>query len=118
MRDVEKVEITTDKGKGTLVLEQPYVISAEGLSNLINSVWDVKIVDLANLFWEGDYANDCYKTLYFRDGKLPYASELISEHYSDSVKAKAKMRNIVREFLDRYIREDYPYEYILVDVSW
>ena len=118
MRDVRKIEITTNKGKGALVLEQPYVISAEDLSNLIKNVWDVEIINLANLFWEGDYTNDCYKTLYFRDGKHPWTPDLILEHYSDSIKAKAKMRNITREFLDYYIEEDYPYEYILVDVSW
>lgn len=118
MRDIRKIEITTDKGKGTLAFEQPYVISAEDLSNLIKKVWGIEIIDLADLFWEGDYANDSYKALYFRDGKLPWASDLVLEHYSDSVKARAKMRNATREFLDHYIEEDYSYEYILVDVSW
>ena len=118
MRDVRKIEIATNKGKGILAFGQPYVISAEVLSNLIKEVWGVEIIDLANLFWEGDYVNDCYKTLYFRDGKLPWSPDLVLEHYPDSVKAKAKMRNTIREFLDHYIEEDYPYEYILVEVSW
>lgn len=111
-----KTTITRNGVTKTFVLEQPYVIEDYELTNAVNDFCGTEIEFIANLFWEGDFMNDCFKKLYFRDGGKPDYREGCS--YSDEDLEEMRFQNAVIGFLDELIPEDYPYDYVLVDVSW
>lgn len=92
-------------GRSTVSFDTPFVIEADYLASLVNQHSDVEIKNLARVFWEGDYMNDCYKSLWFRDG-----NELADYNTPEQL--------AVISFLDATIPKYYPYEHILVDVSW
>ena len=77
-------------------------------TDIVNEV-NTKIKSIANLFFAGDFMNDCYKSLWIdeeADENRGYASEDPDNF---------KLRNIVRA----HLRQCFPNtERILVDVSW
>lgn len=114
-----KTIITKNGITKTLVLEQPYVIGDYELTEAVNDFYGTEIEFVANLFWEGDFMNDCFKKLYFRDGNRPNYTECYEGlFYSDEALKNMHFQNAVIGFLDELIPKDYPYNYILVDVSW
>lgn len=115
---MKKVYIKNKMGEIALEFEQPYAIEAGRIEKAMKELFGIHIDDLANLFWEGNYANDCYKHLYFKDGQLPWQDDIAYEWETEQEKEECKARNAVRRFLYDYIPEDYPYEYILVDITW
>lgn len=70
-------------------------------------------VDIRNLFFAGDYINDCYKVLYFGDDQLEdYKCECMETEDDDTM---------TRILVCMYLRECFPdpaIDSILVDVSW
>ena len=115
---MKEIYIKNVNGEHSLVCETPYVLSARNIEDAMKNLYNMKVDDLADLFWEGNYANDCYKALHFRDGNQCWPNDTIYDFDSETEKERCKFRNAVRHFLDDYIEERYPYEYILVDVSW
>lgn len=115
------IYIKVGNNSATLNFDQPYVIEADELKEVFLRLYSdcvpVETFDLAYLFWEDEVANDSYKRLWFRDGKVPVHESYLSEP-TQKDKEETDLRNIIRWFLDKYIEEDYPYDYILVDVSW
>lgn len=109
-------------GEATLEFERPYMIEDRVLEKVIRTLMpDLTFKNIAQLFWEGDFMNDCYKCLWFKDGEYPVCDE-ITEYQAKNCPAEElaelKSANRIREFLFTYLPKDYPYEYILVDVSW
>lgn len=115
---MKKVYIKNKMGEIALEFEQPYVIEAGRIEKAMKDLFGIKIDDLADLFWEGNYANDCYKSLHFRDGNQCWPNDTIYDFDSETEKERCKLRNAIRHFLDDYIEERYPYEYIIVDITW
>ena len=114
-----KTTITKNGVTKTFILEQPYVIEDYELTNAVNDFYGTEIEFVANLFWEGDFMNDCFKKLYFRDGNRPdYIERYEGRSYSDEELKEMRFQNEVIGFLDELIPKDYPYNYVLVDVSW
>lgn len=114
-----KTTITKNGITKTFVLERPYVIGDYELTEAVNDFCGTEIEFVANLFWEGDFMNDCFKKLYFRDGNQPNYTECYEgRSYSDEELKEMRFQNAVIGFLDELIPEDYPYDYVLVDVSW
>ena len=112
---MKKVYIKNKMGEIALEFEQPYVIEAGRIEKAMKDLFGIKIDDLADLFWEGNYANDCYKSLSFRDGNECWPDDIC---YSWDSKERCSARNAVRHFLDDYIPKNYPYEHIIVDITW
>ena len=114
-----KTTITKNDITKTFVLEQPYIIEDYELTNAVNDFYGTEIEFIANLFWEGDFVNDSFKKLYFRNGNRPdYIERYEGRSYSDEELKEMRFQNEVIGFLDELIPKDYPYNYILVDVSW
>ena len=82
---------------------------------------DLTFKNIAQLFWENDFMNDCFKRLYFKDGEYPDYQE-ITEYQAKNCSvedlAEIESANRIKAFLFTYLPDDYPYDYILVDVSW
>lgn len=115
---MNKIYIKNNANEITLEFERPYTIEAGILEKAMKELFGIHIDDLANLFWEGNYANDCYKQLYFKDGQFPWQEDIIYEWETEQEKEESKSRNVVRRFLYDYLPEDYSYDYILVDITW
>lgn len=104
----------------------PIAADAVGATHSIEKVVctlmpDLKFKNITQLFWEGDFMNDCYKCLWFRDGEYPVCDEITeyqAKNCSAEELAEFESANRIRDFLFTYLPEDYPYDYILVDVSW
>ena len=109
-------------GEATLEFERPYMIEDSVLEKVVRTLMpDLTFEHIANLFWEGDYMNDSYKRLRFRDGEYPVCDEITeyqAKNCSAEELAELESANRIRAFLFTYLPEDYPYNYILVDVSW
>ena len=70
-------------------------------------------VEIRSLFFEGDYMNDSYKTLYFGDDQL--------EDYKREGKRTEDDDTMTRILVCMYLRECFPdpaIDTVLVDVSW
>ena len=114
-----KTYIERNGKSATLEFDAPYTISDSSLVEAVNTICGTDIRHIAPLFWEGDFMNDSFKTLWFRDGDHPSLEEIYEDcEYDEEELEQIKLRNTVTSFLDDYIPEDYHYEYILVDVSW
>ena len=90
--------------------ETVIVVEDSDIVEEVNNTYDTEIESIANLFFEGDFMNDCYKSLWIDEeadedrGYPPYEDE-----------NNFKLRNIVRA----HLRQCFPNtERILVDVSW
>lgn len=109
-------------GEATLEFERPYMIEDSVLEKVVRTLMpDLTFKNIAQLFWESDFINDCYKRLYFKDGEYPERDEITeyqAKNCSDEELAEIEAANRIRDFLFTYIPEDYSYDYILVDVSW
>lgn len=76
----------------------------------VNAKYGVEIEYIANLFWEGDFMNDCYKSLWIEE-----EADEEFKGYEWENEEEIKHRNLVR----KYLRECFPgTERVLVDVSW
>lgn len=85
------------------------VVEDSAITEEVNNTYNIDIESIAHLFFEGDFMNDCYKSLYIDEE----ADENRSYCYED--KNNFKLRNIVRA----HLRQCFPNtERILVDVSW
>ncbi len=114
-----KTYIERDGKSVTLGFDNPYTISDGSLAEAVNTICGTNIRYIASLFWANDFMNDSFKTLWFRDGDHPSLEEIYEDcEYDEEELEQIKLCNTVISFLDDYIPEDYPYEYILVDVSW
>ena len=114
-----KVYIERNNKSITLGFENPYIIEDGALAEAVNTICGTDIAHIANLFWEGDFMNDCYKLLRFRDGDSPNFEKIYEDcEYDEEELERIKVYNTVIGFLDDYIPKDYHYDYILVDVSW
>lgn len=80
-------------------LKKVLVVEARDIEDLFEKEYGYTI-NLAQLFWEGDYMNDCYKSLYIS----PYDDEYENNDC-----------NKVIQLLKNYGITD---DQILVDVSW
>lgn len=109
-------------GEATLEFERPYMIEEGVLEKVVRTLMpDLTFKNISQLFWEGDFMNDCYKRLYFKDGECPDCNEITeyqAENFSCEELAELESANRIKAFLFTYLPEDYPYDYILVDVSW
>lgn len=73
------------------------VVDADDLQREVEMRFGKEIPDIRQLFWEGDFMNDCYKHLYFEEDDMDEARDLVY----------------------RYLRDEFPdRNSILVDVSW
>ena len=85
------------------------VVEDSTITEEVNDTYGTEIESIATLFFEGDFMNDCYKSLYIDEE----ADENRSYCYEDE--NNFKLRNIVRA----HLRQCFPNtERILVDVSW
>ena len=89
--------------------ETVIVVEDSDIVEEVNEIYGTKIKSIANLFFEGDFMNDCYKSLWIdkeADEDRGYACEDENNF---------KLRNLVRA----HLRQCFPNtERILVDVSW
>lgn len=87
------------------------IVVADGdIVEEVNAKYGVEIEYIANLFWEGDFMNDCYKSLWIEEE----ADEEFNGHEWEN-EEEIKHRNLVR----KHLRECFPgAERVLVDVSW
>jgi hypothetical protein len=87
------------------------IIVADGdIVEEVNAKYDVEIEYIANLFWEGDFMNYCYKSLWIEEE----ADEEFNGYEWEN-EEEIKLRNLVR----KYLRDCFPgVDHILVDVSW
>ena len=115
---MKEIFMKTQKGQGTLLCQQPYLLEARSIEREIKRLWGVEIDDLAQLFWDGEYCNDSCKMLFFREKRLPHSKEKIYDYYTNWEKEQVALRNSVRDFLDHYVEESYLYDYIVVNISW
>lgn len=84
------------------------VIDIYDLEDEIRKVYNVDCFDVRNLFWEGDYCNDSYKSLWIDDDE-----EL--DDYSWKSKEEIKLRNLIYV----HLRKCFPNtKRVLVDVTW
>ena len=87
------------------------IVVADGdIVEEVNAKYDVDIEYIANLFWEGDFMNDCYKSLWIEE-------EADEEYkgYEWENETEIKHRNLVR----KHLRDCFPgVDRVLVDVSW
>ena len=75
----------------------------------VNKKYGVNIDYIASLFWDGDYMNDSYKSLWIDED----SDELRSYSWEDE--NAYKLRNLIRQ----HLRECFPgVDKVLVDVSW
>ncbi len=75
----------------------------------VNKKYGVNIDYIASLFWDGDYMNDSYKSLWIDEE----SDELRSYSWEDE--NAYKLRNLIRQ----HLRECFPgVDKVLVDVSW
>ena len=86
------------------------IVVADGdLTEEVNTKYGVNIEYVANLFWESDFSNDSYKSLWIDEA----SDELRSYSWEDE--NAYKLRNLVR----KHLRDCFPgVDCILVDVSW
>lgn len=106
-------------GEATLEFERPFIIEESALEKVIRTLMpDLKFRNIAQLFWEGDFMNDCYKRLCFKDGDYPDCNEITEYQAENCFAEELEAANRIKAFLFTYLPEDYPYDYILVDVSW
>ena len=87
------------------------IVVADGdIVEEVNAKYGVEIEYVANLFWEGDFMNDCYKSLWIEEE----ADEEFNGYEWEN-EEEIKHRNLVR----KHLRECFPgVERVLVDVSW
>ena len=87
------------------------IVVADGdIVEEVNAKYDVDIEYIANLFWEGDFMNDCYKSLWIDE-------EADEEFYGYEWENENEInhRNLVR----KHLRDCFPgVDRVLVDVSW
>ena len=90
------------KHKTVIVVEDSDIVEE------VNEIYGTEIESIANLFFEGDFMNNCYKSLWIdaeADEDRGYGED--GDNFKD--------RNIVRA----HLRQCFPNtERILVDVSW
>ncbi len=88
----------------TMIVLEDGVIAEE-----VSNTYGVQIDYIASLFWDGDYTNDSYKSLWIEEE----ADEEFK--YSWQKEEDVKMRNLVRA----HLRKCFPnVERVLVDVTW
>jgi hypothetical protein len=91
------------KHKSVIVVEDTDIV------NEVNGAYGTNIESIANLFFEGDFMNDCYKSLWIDEE----ADE--NRGYACEDEDNFKLRNLVRA----HLRQCFPNtERIIVDVSW
>lgn len=86
--------------------EKKIVVTASDIEEEVVSVYGVERPELAHLFWDGDFMNDCYKSLWIGEeaDKCDYGDE-----------EDIEMRRLIRQ----HLRQCFPGEdHVLVDVSW
>ena len=122
---MKTIHITHKGREMDLHCKTPYVITRANLEDAVTAVYaDYQFIDeldIRSLFYPEGYMNDCYVRFVFRDGDCPNFDVLDTDDYKnmdDCMLKELTLRRLVVEFLDNYIEEDYPYEYILLDVSW
>ena len=85
------------------------VVCDGDVSEEVSKKYGVNIDYIASLFWDGDYMNDSYKSLWIDEE----SDELRSYSWEDE--NAYKLRNLVRQ----HLRECFPgVDKVLVDVSW
>ena len=87
--------------------ETKIVVTASDIEEEVVSVYGVERPELAQLFWEGDFMNDCYKSLWIDEE----ADD--DDDYGDE--EDIEMRKLIRQ----HLRQCFPgVDHVLVDVSW
>lgn len=92
-------------------------VTASDIEEEIVSVYGVERPELASLFWEGDYMNDCYKSLWIEEeaDKHDYGDEEDEEDEDEEDEEDNEMRKLIRQ----HLRQCFPgVDHVLVDVSW
>ncbi len=78
----------------------------------------------ANLFWDGEFMNDCFKRLRIDDHAveeefITLARYLNPDLYDEEEEKEARARAYIIKALNKYAKENgIEPDYILVDVSW
>ena len=87
------------------------IVVADGdIVEEVNNKYGVEIEYIANLFWEGEFINDSYKSLWIDEDS---DEEEVDRIWTS--KEEARCRNLVR----KHLRECFPgVDRVLVDVSW
>lgn len=81
-----------------LQCKEMIVVDADNLQREVEMRFGVDIGEIRQLFWEGDFMNDCYKYLSFEEDDED---------------------DWMRDLVYQYLREQFPdRNSILVDVSW
>ena len=88
-------------------------VKAEDINRLVETQFGLEEgeIDVAELFWAGEYGNDCYKDLYIcdvavRDADMAYEEEDTEE-------------NVQRRLIISCLHDIFPdEERLLVDVGW
>lgn len=89
-------------------VEMVPVVSCYELEDAVNKQFGCEIAELANLLFDTEYSNDCYKRFWFQsmekyEGRFWQNEEDI------------RLRNLVRAYLQDILPD---YKYVLIDVSW
>lgn len=86
------------------------IVVADGdVAEEVSKKYGVEIDYIANLFWESDFMNDSYKSLWIDE-----ASDETKKGFCEDENTY-KLRNLVRQ----HLRECFPgVDRVLVDVSW
>lgn len=82
------------------------VINASELVEAVNLQYNIKIDNIATLFWDGDYMNDCCKYLCFDD-------DMIEEAEEDENNEQLCVLTYLKDTF-----KDCGYDTVLIDVSW
>lgn len=96
------------------------IVREMGYGEVIEEVEEIA----ANLFWDGEFMNDCFKRLRIDDYAVEeefktLARYLNSDLFDEEEEKEARARAYILKALNKYAKENgITPNYILVDVSW
>ena len=101
-----------------MLFENAITVNARELNEAVEFQYDLEegTIDVAELFWPGEYMNDCFKRLYYGEQE---DIEDVGHVWSEDEPIEdddARYRCLVRDYL-RYAVPS-ALDWVLVDVSW